>query len=142
MADYFTNFSFVVPLASSEQQTRALDWFRQMAAIQRGEDIPPEFPAALMSDADDCVFEAEADEQSSGLWLHSDCGGVDAVCAFVQYLLKQFNPKCVVTFEWSYDCNKPRTDAYGGGAAVITAEDVKSISTSEWLREQTKGSGG
>jgi hypothetical protein len=40
-----------------------------------------------------------------------------------------------VTFEWSHDCSKPRVDAYGGGAAIITAKRIKTMSTCEWLRK-------
>jgi hypothetical protein len=44
--------------------------------------------------------------------------------------------KSHVTFEWSHDCSKPRVDAYGGGAAFITAKEIKTMSTSAWLNEQ------
>lgn len=134
MADYFTNFSFTVPLANAEQLAIALDLFRQMSSIQQGDETPVEFPSALKEFADDCVFEAEAGRKANELWLHSDCGGVDAVCEYVHHLLKQFQSSSVTTFEWSYDCNKPRTDAFGGGAAIITAAEIRSITTSEWLR--------
>jgi hypothetical protein len=63
-------------------------------------------------------------------------GGVDAVCAFIQHLLQEFDQKGYVTFEWSHDCSKPRVDAYGGGAAFITAKEIKSVSTAAWLNEQ------
>ena len=63
-------------------------------------------------------------------------GGVDAVCAFIQHLLHKFDPKDYVTFEWSHDCCKPRVDAYGGGAALITAKEIKTMSTATWLNEQ------
>lgn len=138
MADYFTNFSFTVPLANAQQLAIALDLFRKMSSIQQGDGAPAEFPSALKEFADDCVFEAEAGRNANELWLHSDCGGVDAVCEFVHHLLKLFHSETVVTFEWSYDCNKPRTDAFGGGAAIITAAEIKFITTSDWIREQTQ----
>lgn len=59
-----------------------------------------------------------------------------AVCAFIQHLLQRFNPQGRVSFEWSHDCSKPRTDAYGGGAAVVAAQDIKTMSTSAWLDQQ------
>ena len=133
MADYFTNFSFNVPLASKEQQDYALKLFLQMSAIQQGNDIPEDFPAPLKEVCEDCSFDADADGPTN-LWLHSCYGGIDAVCAFVQHLLQQFDPEGVISFEWSHDCSKPRTDAYGGGAAHITAKEIKTLNTSEWLR--------
>ena len=64
-------------------------------------------------------------------------GGMDAVCAFIQHLLQKFDSQDRVTFEWSHDCSKPRTDAYGGGAAIVTAKEIKTMSTSQWLAENT-----
>ena len=61
---------------------------------------------------------------------------IDAVCAFIQYLLERFNPDGPVCVEWSNDCSKPRTDAYGGGAALITSEEIRIITTREWLDQQ------
>ena len=71
-----------------------------------------------------------------GLWLHSMYGGVDAVCAFIQHLPQKCDQKGYVTFEWSHDCSKRRVDAYGGGAAFITAKEIKSRNTAAWLNEQ------
>jgi hypothetical protein len=136
MADYFTNFSFMVVLADTGQRDYALNLFLQMSAIQQGEEIPADFPANLQDVCEDCCFEVEADGPKA-IWLHSSSGGIDAVCAYVQHLLAKFQPDGCVSFEWSHDCSKPRTDAYGGGAAVITAKEIKTLSTAEWLREQT-----
>jgi hypothetical protein len=61
---------------------------------------------------------------------------VEAACLFTQHLLQKFDPKTHVTFEWSHDCSKPCVDAYGGGAAFITAKEIKSMSTAAWLNEQ------
>jgi len=136
MADYFTNFSFMVVLADTAQRDYALNLFLQMSAIRQGEDIPPDFPARLIEACEDCSFDADADGPNA-VWLHSSSGGVDGVCAFVQHLVQKFNLN-PVSFEWSHDCSKPRTDAYGGGAAYITARDIKTLSTAEWLRQQAE----
>ena len=132
MADYFTNFSFILALASTEQQNNAIKLFLQMSAIQQGEDAPADFPASCKDAAEDCCFEVQADGPNA-LWLHSSSGGIDAVCAFVQHLVQKFDLK-PVTFEWSHDCSKPRTDAYGGGAAIIKADEIQTMNTSDWLR--------
>jgi hypothetical protein len=63
-------------------------------------------------------------------------GGIDAVCAFIQHLLQEFDPAGHATLEWSNDCSKPRVDAFGGGAALITAHKVKTINTGAWLHRQ------
>ena len=138
MADYFTNFSFIVPLANAEQQTYALELFHQLSAIHQGEEVPADFPTDLKEVAEDAGFELDSGSGPNELWFHSSTGGIDAACAFVQHLLQKFNSANVVTFEWSQDCSKPRTDAYGGGAAIITAKEIRTLNTSDWLRVQTQ----
>ena len=139
MADYFTNFSVVINLASETEQAYALDLAQKASAAQQGDELPADFPKALTDTIEDWQFETEADESATkhGLWLHSIYWGVDAVCAFIQHLLQKFDPKRYVAFQWSDDCSKPRTDAYGGGAAVITAQKIKMMSTAAWLQKQT-----
>ena len=137
MADYFTNFSFIITLPSAEAQAYALELHSQASASFSGDALPEDFPDELKSSVEDWCFEADADHSDGkpALWLHSSNGGIDAVCAFVSHLLEKFDPQGRVEFEWSNDCSKPRTDAYGGGAALITATEIKTMSTSEWLRE-------
>ena len=111
--------------------------FRSSLA-QQGDELPADFPKALVDMIEDWQFETVADDSGTkyGLWLHSMYGGVDAVCAFIQHLLQKFDQKGYVTFEWSHDCSKPRVDAYGGGAAFITAKEIRSMSTAAWLNAQ------
>ena len=138
MADYFTNFSLVLNLANEAEQAYALDLAHKASMAQRGDELPDDFPKTLVELIEDWQFETDADNSGTkpGLWLHSMNGGVDAVCEFIQHLLQRFNPTSHVTFEWSHDCSKPRVDAYGGGAAFITAKEIKSMSTAAWLNEQ------
>ena len=138
MADYFTNFSVVINLASEAKQAYALDHAHKASLAQQGDALPEGFPEPLKDAIEDWYFETAADgsDGKHGLWLHSMYGAVDAVCAFIQHLLQKLDPKRYVTFEWSHDCSKPRTDAYGGGAAVITAKEIKTMSTAGWLNEQ------
>ena len=136
MADYFTNFSLVLKLQGATQQEYALD----LAATARrhcteDEPLPSGFPEDLEEEMEDWHFETEKDDD--GIWLHSQYGGIDAVCAFIQHLLQKFEPQGRVTFQWSHDCSKPRIDAYGGGAALITAKEIKTMNTSDWICSQT-----
>lgn len=137
MADYFTNFSLVFSLPSQEAQAYAVELAQQASRIQQGDEEPDKLPDDLKSVIEDWCFETNEDtaESKPALWLHSSNGGIDAVCSFIQHLLQKFDPKGRVTFEWSHDCSKPRTDAFGGGAAIITAKKVKTMSTSEWLQK-------
>jgi hypothetical protein len=133
MADYFTNFSLILPIKDDAQKQYALS-LSQTASTYRYEDtpLPADYPDQLKEVMEDWTFETEAEDD--GIWLHSESGGIDAVCAFIQHLLQKFNIAPFVAFEWSHDCSKPRTDAFGGGAAFITAKEIKTINTSDWLR--------
>ena len=141
MADYFTNFSLIVPLPTQEAVEYALNLAEQAFHAHMGEEIPNDFPASLRDVIEDWQFDTDSNDPSNGrgLWLHSSDGGIDAVCAFIQHLLQRFAPGNHVTLEWSNDCSKPRVDAFGGGAALITARKIKTINTGEWLhREVTR----
>ena len=140
MADYFTHFSLQVRLPDAAAQTYALNLAGQASRLNQGDEAEGDFPAGLLEHADNWCFEAEADvvEEHPGLWLHSSNGGINAACAFLQHLLQKFDPAGQVTFEWSHDCSKPRTDAYGGGAAIITAQEIKTMSTCQWLRKHAR----
>lgn len=148
MADYFTNFSLVLDLPDQSAQQYALKVAREAADMRFGEEppeLPPDFPASLVDVLEIWLFETEVqgslEQDKYGIWLHSGDGGIDAACAFIQHLLRKFNPAGCVEFEWSNDCSKPRTDAYGGGAAIITARKIKSMTTYEWLRKQAAARG-
>lgn len=41
-----------------------------------------------------------------------------------------------VTVEMAFTCSKMRPDGFGGGAELITADDVRWINTSRWLAER------
>ena len=138
MANYFTNFSVVLPLPSEAAQRYALDLDANARRVVQGDEPPDNFPPSLAEVTEDWQFETDAESADGnwGLWLHSEYGGIDAVCAFIQHLLQKFDPKGRVGLEWSDDCSKPRLDAYGGGAAFITATEIKTMNTSAWLRQQ------
>jgi hypothetical protein len=139
MASYFTNFSLLVPLPTEAAQKYAIDLAQQVSCINQGdEQMLDGFPDSLRDVVEDWQFDTDAGgpENDFGMWVHSSNGGIDAVCAFVQHLLKRFNPTAHITLEWSNDCSKPRTDAFGGGAALITATEIKSMNTRQWLDQQ------
>ncbi len=137
MADYFTNFSVVVPLPTEAAQRHALDLAATASRAQQGDEPSEVLPDSIQKVVEDWQFETEAQSHDGkwGLWLHSENGGIDAVCVFVQHLLQKFDPQGRVAFEWSHDCTKPRLDAFGGGAAVITAKKIKTMNTAGWLQK-------
>lgn len=120
-------------------QQYALALHAKAESLTSDEEIPGEIPEELHTYLDDWTFDIQPDghELSPGIWIQSEHGGVDAVCDFIQHLLKKFNMDGFVAFSWSNDCSKPRVDAFGGGAAFITAKSIQSMSTSQWIAELT-----
>lgn len=135
MADYYTHFSVIIDLPDVAAQDYALAIHAKAESLTSEQEVPGEIPTELHTFLDDWTFDAEraGHRLQPALWLHSEHGGVDAACDFIQHLLKRFNPQGFIAFSWSYDCNKPRTDAFGGGAAFITATDIHSITTCDWI---------
>lgn len=128
-------------LPDESARAYALKTASQAAAWSQDEQIPADFPASLVDVLEIWLFETEPqgslDQNRYGIWLHSGSGGIEAACEFIQHLQRKFKLPDVVSFEWSFDCTKPRVDAYGGGAAIITARRIISMTTAEWLGKQT-----
>jgi hypothetical protein len=134
MADYYTYFSLILPL-KPEQRDYALQLVNQaLAHCDTAEPLPAGFPAELAAAREEWTFETKSTPE--GLWLHSQYGGQESAGMFIQHLLQRFKFAPFVSFEWSHDCSKPRVDAYGGGAAFITAKKIKIFSTAAWLQKQ------
>ena len=133
MADYFTNFSVVLPL-TKEQQEYALNLVKQVEAYRSdNQQLPVDFPESLRDEVENWPFDTELIKD--GIWLHSMDGGQETACQFIQHLMQKFEFAPSMAFEWSHDCSKPRLDAFGGGAAFITKSEIKTFSTSEWLQK-------
>lgn len=145
MADYYTKFSTVLKLPSLEAQAYAV------ALIQRFRDLadnppetcPPDFPDELWQliaedefTSPDCV-EPQEHEGQPAIWIYPDeSANLDFTFAYIQHLLIKFCPDQGFGLEWCNDCSRPRLDAYGGGAAWITATEIRTFSTGSWLDAQ------
>ncbi len=64
-----------------------------------------------------------------------ECGNPSQVAAVLEAYLKRFNLTGVLTFSWAYTCSKMRSDNFGGGAAVVTAEGSKFIDAQDWASD-------
>lgn len=140
MADYYTKFSVTISLPTEEAQDYALDLFERVSELRDNEGDRTGLPAEVNDDGliEGWAFQCETDGSSDGfgLWIHSVDGGMDGAMGFIQHLLAKFTPAEHIEFEWSNDCSKPRLDAFGGGAAFITAEKIEYMTTTEWLNTQ------
>jgi len=125
VADYYAHFSFEIPkLRKSE-----VEWLK--AEIERR--------SKTLDENDFPLFDAEYRLEDQALWLHDSEGcNLDNLALFIQEFIKQFRPKAIFGFEWSNDCSKPRLDAYGGGAVVITNKSIRWVNTSTWVSKTIK----
>lgn len=83
-------------------------------------------------------FHIHTSAATSGIYLCiEDEDGIldtDKVTYFLQKFLQAFPDRRYATFEWAYGCDQAKSDAFGGGAAFITADEVKWENTTHWLQ--------
>jgi len=123
MANYYTNFSFIMNISESEKHwiERFLILSEQLVKEDNYEPINVEFrdlrPAVI-----EAWFYSYGDEYSS----------VNALSEFMKRFLVKFDRDDVIVIEWANDCSKPRIDGFGGGAAVISRLGITFINTTVW----------
>lgn len=137
MADYRTNVSFMV-----EWTKEACDWFEQLVkraeAIGNEEDVPNDdlTKAATQAGAEQGYIISLTCERENDttIWITQDeTFDVDNAAQLIRQTLEHFDLDDIVGFEWSHICSKPRLDAYGGGAIIITKDGVEFMNTGTWL---------
>ncbi len=120
--------------------------------------ISPALPASLFSEAelrtltvacglssesegDDLYFFAEVSFGEEG--VDEEGEGVD-VLALLQAKLRQLDMTAYphITIQGASTCDKMREDEFGGFAYVITRDDIRSLSTWQWLANQTRTTAG
>ncbi|MFP1133115.1 hypothetical protein [Asticcacaulis sp. W401b] len=126
MADYFTNFSCELKVASSEDTARALEIYN-----------------ALKTEGDDDYgrvdFVASVDlEDPHTILIYDDVSGEpEHVIPFVLQCARELKLTGFWGFEWSYSCSRPQLNAFGGAGVVLdlaTGETVAELSTHQWLQ--------
>lgn len=120
MADYFTQFSCMLDVGTTENVTSAYGIFDALESeLQDAEDA-------------DIGFELNTDSTQPGaLWIRSDgYGEPDHVIAFVLRCAEVFDLGGRWGFVWSLTCSKARLDGFGGGAQLIDLGGRRSLA---WL---------
>ena len=132
MADYYCQFSCIFDVGSAENAAQA-------------DSIRGELAAELDRHEGEALgFEMTVDHETGPgtLWLHSaDDGEPEHVIRFVLRCAEAFDLNGRWAFSWSLSCNRPRVDAFGGGARLIdlTARvAIDWIDCSHWVSERTK----
>jgi hypothetical protein len=131
MANYYLGFSAMLLTQNNDE----LEWCR--SKLREYQDSDP-------GDEDwkgDFSFRVETKEKDGqdGIWFYTEENGEPShVADFVQEFLKRFDRPDVWVMEWSNWCEKPRLDAYGGGAVVVTKDGQEWLSTSLWVDLMTE----
>ena len=125
MADYYTQVSFEIESFPAELD-RFMEMYDKLNAKHHNDDLTLGVSAtkAKTMQSNDCI------------WIHDDDGCVDieALVDLIQIWMQtseySHDP---VGFEWANTCNKPRLDAFGGGAVMITKGGTRWLHTGQWL---------
>jgi hypothetical protein len=146
MANTYTQFSQIIENITDEERA----WL--LLNLDSPEDrFSPEDEVAMYKWADEiglphdeCPywpdFGAVLEDDKHRLWIYSEeSGNLDNVVILVQAFLEKFRPKEVFAMNWAATCSKPRIEEFGGGAIVVSAEEVQSITSFGWaLNAQAK----
>lgn len=133
MANYYTQFSEVIPNLTEEEKA----WLER--ALQ-DTDLLSDNEELEWENAFGDIFEhgvqfehqfIENPNSSYGnyLWVHASEGCVEELIALVQAFLARFRPTESWFMSWAATCSKPRVGEFGGGWAVVTADNVESGTT-------------
>ena len=125
MADYYTQFSFMLP-CDKDMAQRVHDAFFE----DEDED-------------DDTWYETHGgirvEVEDGGLWVSDDGDGGNPEAAFAitqLYLIMAGKPEHGVIITWANTCSKPRLGAFSGGLALVTVNDIEvAIARQEIERE-------
>jgi len=66
------------------------------------------------------------------LWVCDDGGDIEETVRLIQTFFRRWRPHEVASITFAFTCDKPRVDAFGGGAVVFNAERAEWIDTGAW----------
>ena len=125
MAEYFTHFSCVLPVATYANAERALELYHDLK-LEYGQDgMDVRFVVTHEIGSPDI------------LWIRNDeSGDPEHVIEFVRRCGAALRLSGYWGFEWANTCNRPEFEAFGGGAHVLdlaTGRTVNYVDTHDWL---------
>jgi len=136
MANNYGQFSFTVPCPSTE----AKDWLVKILGMDPEDD--PENALILEEIGFDVEYlslpswEYHVEPEGGVFWFHGDEGVVDGFDELLQRYVRMFMPNGSIGYGVAWTCSKPRVGEFGGVAVFITAQDVRHMSTDQWITEQ------
>jgi hypothetical protein len=131
MADYYTNFSVILKLANEAEQPYALDLAHKANLAQQRDELPADFPKALVDMIEDWHFETVADDSSelaycstSLPWVSNTLSVASLSAATGNNSLLGRPPAKEITSEWSATFSISRIKERG--TFMIRSEKMRS----------------
>lgn len=142
MANYNTEFSFMIPLADDQRA-----WGDEVVAfLEAAQEDPavnpahPLFKLLPVDFVDDEILGYEIEALDEGLWISDDAGEGEPsnLVPLITAYLARFDPGGTLGFTWADTCSKHRVGAFSGGAVHVTASAHTSMHASDWLYQQSE----
>ena len=95
-------------------------------------------PVLSESEDDSPRFEWKIVEKPLHIWFHvDDQGNVDHIAKLVQHFFKEMRPegRDGFTISWAETCSKMEAGQFGGGACLITKDEIHWLNTWQWLTD-------
>ena len=125
MANYYTEFSVMLPLPAGENVAERLAaWSEQMEARKE-------------ADEDEWLIGTHWELQKDGIWTYSYAseGNAEGTATLIQQYLRDFDIEGGIFMTIAGYCSKPRINEAWGAAVVVTKDDQMWLNTGEVLRQ-------
>lgn len=123
-----------------EEAVAALATEHDLSAADRDSII--EFIVKNDEALEDCCDVAEnAGVENDRVWVYNTagCSSEAAMIAnMLQHTQNRFGIEQPYSIEYADMCDRPRTDAFGGGALVVTPKEIHHQTTYNWINEKIK----
>ncbi len=139
MADNYLEFSESLDSLTRKEAA----WLRAQLENSPDTDCPRfllDFPEREEGD-DYCGFQHDfqGDSHDRHLWISAEeRGDVDRVAHLVQKFLRQFRPDRCWSLTYANTCSKLRFGEFGGGAAFVTADEIRWNDCYDFVENQRK----
>ena len=125
MANYYTEFSVMLPLPAGENvQERLAAWSEQMEARKE-------------ADEDEWLIGTHWELQKDGIWTYSYAseGNAEGTATLIQQYLRDFDIEGGIFMTIAGYCSKPRINEAWGAAVVVTKDDQLWLHVNQVLRD-------
>ncbi len=125
MANYYTEFSVMLPLPAGENVAERLAaWSEQMEARKE-------------ADEDEWLIGTHWELQEDGIWAYSYAseGNAEGTATLIQQYLRDFDIEGGIFMTIAGYCSKPRINEAWGAAVVVTKDEQLWLHVNQVLRD-------